>query len=68
MSLWISVNDRLPKKGQMVLVYRPEAAETDDPLIRTAIYGGQKKYGFSHGFSCLCTPTPWQPLPPPPEE
>ncbi|MBV8045133.1 MAG: hypothetical protein JO226_21275 [Pluralibacter sp.] len=46
-----------------MLVYRPHAPESDDPLIRTAIYSGKGR----HGFSCFCTPTHWMPLPDPPK-
>lgn len=68
MSEWIKCSERMPKNDQEVLVYRPDAPETDDPLMRTAFYSGKGKYGFRHGFSCLCQPSHWMPLPEPPTD
>ena len=59
---WIPVSERAPEVGQAVLAYRPDAPESDDPLIKMAVYTGKSH----HGFNCYCTPTHWMPLPPTP--
>ncbi|WP_037029528.1 DUF551 domain-containing protein [Pseudomonas sp. HPB0071] len=66
MSEWISVHLQKPKPGQCVLVYRPDALNTHDPLIRIATYQGDNGTRH-HGFDCYCTPSHWQPLPEPPQ-
>ncbi|HEC2064243.1 TPA: DUF550 domain-containing protein [Klebsiella oxytoca] len=63
---WIPVSERLPAVGHKVLAYRPDAPESDDPLIRVATYVGKSAHG--HGFDCYCKPTHWMPLPAAPQE
>lgn len=64
MSEWISVGDALPRRGQEVLVYRPNAPESGDPVIRTAFYGRRGANGHDlEGFTCYVQPTHWMPLP-----
>ncbi|HHG8916983.1 TPA: DUF3850 domain-containing protein [Klebsiella oxytoca] len=58
---WIPVSERLPAVGHKILAYRPDAPESDDPLIRVATYVGKSAHG--HGFDCYCKPTHWMPLP-----
>lgn len=63
---WISVEDRLPEVGQEVLVYRPLAGETSDPLVVIRKFSGLSRVspqGFEHRFDCWCHPTHWMPLP-----
>lgn len=60
---WIDVNDRLPEPGQLVLVYRPDAPKTQDPVIRTAYYGLHGRTG-RYGFNCYLQPSLWMPIPP----
>lgn len=68
MSEWISVNDALPARGREVLVYRPNAPATGDPVIRTAFYGRRGMNGHDlEGFACYVQPTHWMPLPEPPQ-
>ncbi|HHW0480895.1 TPA: DUF551 domain-containing protein [Escherichia coli] len=61
---WIAVSERMPDIGQAVLAYRPDAPESDDPLIKMAVYTGKSH----HGFNCYCTPTHWMPLPTAPQQ
>ncbi|MGT5005397.1 DUF551 domain-containing protein [Escherichia coli] len=61
---WIPVSERVPEVGQAVLAYRPDAPESDDPLIKMAVYTGKSH----HGFNCYCTPTHWMPLPAAPQQ
>ncbi|SXT96064.1 Protein of uncharacterised function (DUF551) [Klebsiella pneumoniae] len=63
---WIPVSERLPAVGHKVLAYRPDAPESDDPLIRVATYVGKSAHG--HGFDCYCKTTHWMPLPAAPQE
>ena len=44
---WIPVSERMPEKGQAVLVYRPKAHEGGDSDVRVAAYG---RHNFEHGF------------------
>lgn len=63
---WVACSERMPSVGVQVLAYRPDAPESDDPLIRMATYLGKSAHG--HGFDCYCKPTHWMPLPYPPKE
>lgn len=60
---WISVEDELPNKGEVVLTYRPKAKETGDLEYVVAKYieeGYQKSpQGVKHGFHMWCHPTHW---------
>ncbi|HCF8683990.1 TPA: DUF551 domain-containing protein [Klebsiella pneumoniae] len=62
---WIPVSERLPEKGQAVLVYRPKAHEGGDSDVRVAVYG---RHNFEHGFGCYWEPSHWMPLPAAPQE
>lgn len=62
---WITVSERMPEKGQAVLVYRPKAHEGGDSDVRVAVYG---RHNFEHGFGCYWEPTHWMPLPAAPQE
>lgn len=64
---WISCSEQMPSAGEQVLAYRPDAPESNDPLIKMATYVGGSAHG--HGFDCYCKPTHWMPLPAaPPQE
>lgn len=62
---WISCSERMPSAGEQVLAYRPDAPESNDPLIKMATYVGGSAHG--HGFDCYCKPTHWMPLPAAPQ-
>ncbi|STW14871.1 Eaa1 [Klebsiella pneumoniae subsp. rhinoscleromatis] len=62
---WIPVSERIPEKGQAVLVYRPKAHEGGDSDVRIAVYG---RHNFEHGFGCYWEPSHWMPLPAAPQE
>ncbi len=64
MSEWISVKDRLPEEGSTVLVYRPNAPESGDSVVRTTIYQGGNHW--QRDFACFVQPTHWMELPAPP--
>ena len=53
--LWIDCKNQLPKAGQVCLVYRPDAAKTQDPVYRTAVFNGEH-------FACYVQPSHWMPL------
>ncbi|EMW2143322.1 DUF551 domain-containing protein [Enterobacter hormaechei] len=63
---WVACVDRMPSAGEQVLVYRPDAPESNDPLIKMATYVGGSAHG--HGFDCYCKPTHWMPLPAAPQQ
>lgn len=63
---WVACSERMPTAGQKVLAYRPDAPESDDPLIRMATFVGRSAHG--HGFDCYCKPTHWMPLPAAPQQ
>lgn len=62
---WVACNERMPSAGEKVLAYRPDAPESNDPLIKMATYVGGSAHG--HGFDCYCKPTHWMPLPAAPQ-
>lgn len=62
---WIPVSERMPEKGQAVLVYRPKAHEGGDSDVRVSVYG---RHNFEHGFGCYWEPSHWMPLPAAPQE
>ena len=72
MSEWISVEDELPGYGVEVLVFRPMAKESDDPIIKISSrlndgISTVSPQGVEHCFECWCHVTHWMPLPEPPE-
>ncbi|MDR7940109.1 DUF551 domain-containing protein [Enterobacter soli] len=62
---WVACVERMPSAGEQVLAYRPDAPESNDPLIKMATYVGGSAHG--HGFDCYCKPTHWMPLPAAPQ-
>lgn len=63
---WVACSERMPSAGEKVLAYRPDAPESNDPLIKMATYVGGSAHG--HGFDCYCKPTHWMPLPAAPKQ
>ncbi|MEC5371923.1 DUF551 domain-containing protein [Pseudocitrobacter sp. MW920760] len=63
---WVKCSERMPSAGEQVLAYRPDAPESNDPLIKMATYVGGSAHG--HGFDCYCKPTHWMPLPAAPQQ
>lgn len=63
---WVACVERMPSAGEQVLAYRPDAPESNDPLIKIATYVGGSAHG--HGFDCYCKPTHWMPLPAAPQQ
>ena len=63
---WVACSERMPSTGEPVLAYRPDAPESNDPLIKMATYAGKSVHG--HGFDCYCKPTHWMPLPAAPQQ
>lgn len=63
---WVACVERMPSAGEKVLAYRPDAPESNDPLIKMATYVGGSAHG--HGFDCYCKPTHWMPLPAAPKQ
>ena len=63
---WVARNERMPSAGEKVLAYRPDAPESNDPLIKMATYVGGSAHG--HGFDCYCKPAHWMPLPAAPQQ
>ena len=63
---WISCSEQMPSAGEQVLAYRPDAPESNYPLIKMATYVGGSAHG--HGFDCYCKPTHWMPLPAAPQQ
>lgn len=63
---WVACSERMPSAGEKVLAYRPDAPESNDPLIKMATYVGGSAHG--HGFDCYCKPTHWMPLPAAPQQ
>jgi hypothetical protein len=63
---WVACSEQLPEVGDLVLAYRPDAPESNDPLIKMATYVGKSAHG--HGFNCYCKPTHWMPLPAAPQQ
>ena len=63
---WVACVEWMPSAGEQVLAYRPDAPESNDPLIKMATYVGGSAHG--HGFDCYCKPTHWMPLPAGPQE
>ena len=63
---WVACVERMPSAVEQVLAYRPDAPESNDPLIKMATYVGGSAHG--HGFDCYCKPTHWMPLPAAPQQ
>jgi len=69
---WISVDERMPEPGVEVLVYRPMAEKTGDPLLTIdSVHAGEgctfSPQDIRHRFKRWCHPTHWMPLPPAPQ-
>lgn len=62
----ISVKDALPNVGDLVLCYRPDAPESNDPVWKIAYFGLHGREGV-HGFNCYHQPSHWCSLPAEPE-
>jgi len=62
---WVPCSERMPSVGEKVLAYRPDAPESNDPLIKMAKYVGKSAHG--HGFDCYCKPSHWMLLPSAPQ-
>jgi len=70
---WISVKDKLPRKGQIVLTYRPKAKESGDDVITIQQFISRDSknvspQGVVHGFDRWCHPSHWMPLPKSPKK
>ena len=63
---WVACVERMPSAGEQVLAYRPDAPESNDPLIKMATYVGGSAHG--HGFDCYSKPTHWMLLPAAPQQ
>ncbi|VAG26206.1 Protein of uncharacterised function (DUF551) [Enterobacter ludwigii] len=63
---WVPCSERMPSVGEKVLAYRPDAPESNDPLIKMAKYVGKSAHG--HGFDCYCKPSHWMLLPSAPQQ
>lgn len=61
MKNWIRVEDKLPKNGERVLIYK-------DGFYDVLTYEGDKFYQIAAGGTFYVTITHWMPLPEPPEE
>lgn len=64
---WTDINERMPERGQKVLIYRPFAHEKPhgDPNIRIATYCGEGVWINSHFEHVI---TYWMPISSPHEE
>lgn len=60
---WISVEDRLPKDAECVLVYCSTAKQDCKMTVGMRV---KELYGFYTDDEGLCNVTHWQPLPPAP--
>jgi len=69
MNEWISVEDRLPEKGEHVFCYCREDYEQRGYHVKTTHWDGE---GDTHEFKSVyeryISVTHWMPLPKPPEE
>jgi hypothetical protein len=63
---WVSVKDRLPPYDESVLLYRPEAFKTQDPIFH--ISHRTKWNRGPYEFGCVAEPTHWMALAAPAEE
>lgn len=52
---WIDCKEMLPKAGQLCLLYRPDAENTQDSLYRVAVFTGEH-------FACYVQPSHWAAL------
>ena len=62
---WISVEDRLPEKGECVLTFEPHCIDNPDKGICCSVVGSGFTDKKSNGTPWV---THWMPLPEPPKE
>jgi hypothetical protein len=62
---WISADDALPDYGVEVLLFRPDAHKSQDPIY-TLSQRRRGDHGGPFGFECVAVPTHWMFLPPDP--
>lgn len=65
---WISVKDRLPDKGQMVIVLDNDLRDFYKWNMEVALFDGLKKDKFWVSSGDYRRFTHWMPLPEPPEK
>lgn len=61
---WIKVEDRLPQKGVVVIIYKP----FDDVLGLRTIASLEEDNRWFRGMSQIIGVTHWMPLPEPPKQ
>lgn len=69
MSEWISVDERMPKKGEDVQVF---CADTQEQMVAFLVTNGRFQFGtylLNEQMSgvLVCQPTHWKPLSEPPQ-
>jgi len=65
---WISVEDRLPEVGELILMYRESTAIPDGYFASTGAYGFFKEGVWGNEEKDDWIVTHWQPLPAPPDK
>lgn len=65
-SKWVSIDDRLPPLGEMVLAYRPNAHLSNDPHYKITFITDREQTSptnIKHTWDCWCEVSHWMPLP-----